>query len=149
MAIRKANEYESDYILKLSGNVIDESSMGYAGNSVQNSYNMFLPVIQNGGYFLVEEENRTLKGWILLNIDWNLMTGKATGYLLHLYVFPDYRGRGIGKNLMQAAINDLWTREIETIQLNVFSGNPAKAIYRKLGFKKISSIMELNRKANE
>ncbi|WP_442596134.1 GNAT family N-acetyltransferase [Neobacillus sp. D3-1R] len=144
MTIRKANEIETDYILKFSGNVINESSMGYAANNYQNSYNMFLPIILNGGYYLVEEENRKIKGWILLTKDRNLLTGKEIGHLLHLYVFPRYRDRGIGKQLMEAAIKELWARKIETVQLNVFTGNPAKAMYEKLGFKKISSVMELN-----
>lgn len=144
MTIRKGNAIETDYILRLSGTVLNESSMGYLPNSIENSYTMFVPVIHNGGYYLIEEENRILKGWILLTIDWNQLTGKAIGHIDQLYVFPFYRKTGIGKNLMKAAIQNFHEQEIQTIQLNVFTGNPAKALYKSLGFKKISTIMELN-----
>lgn len=144
MTIRKANAIETDYILRLSGTVLNESSMGYLPNSIENSYTMFVPVIHNGGYYLIEEENRFLKGWILLTIDWNQLTGKTIGHIDQLYVFPFFRKTGIGKNLMKAAIQNFYEQEIQTIQLNVFTGNPAKALYKSLGFKKISTIMELN-----
>jgi ribosomal protein S18 acetylase RimI-like enzyme len=143
MAIRRANAVETDYILKVSGLVINESTMGYATNNIEYSYAMFLPVIQNGGYYLIEEESRMIKGWILLTNDWNPMTGQQIGHLVQLYVFPNFRKFGIGKRLMKAAIQNLQKEGINTIQLNVFSGNPAKNLYQALGFKKISTIMEL------
>ncbi|WP_066048761.1 GNAT family N-acetyltransferase [Robertmurraya korlensis] len=143
MAIRRANAVETDYILKVSGLVINESTMGYATNNIEYSYAMFLPVIQNGGYYLIEEESRMIKGWILLTNDWNPMTGQQIGHLVQLYVFPSFRKFGIGKRLMKAAIQNLQKEGINTIQLNVFSGNPAKNLYQALGFKKISTIMEL------
>lgn len=144
MTIRRADVIETDYILMLSGNVIKESSMGFLPNNIENSNSMFGPVIQNGGYFLIEEENRILKGWVLITIDNNKMTGKLIGYIHQLYVYPFYRKLGIGKNLMKVAIQNLYEQKAESIQLNVFTGNPAKALYQSLGFKKISTVMELN-----
>jgi ribosomal protein S18 acetylase RimI-like enzyme len=143
MTIRKANAIETDYILMLSGSILNESSMGYLPNNIENSYSMLVPVIQKGGYFLIEEEKRILKGWILLTKDWNQLTDKTIGYIHQLYVHPSYRKIGIGKNLMRAAIRNLSEQSVETIQLNVFTGNPAKALYKSLGFQKVSTVMEL------
>jgi ribosomal protein S18 acetylase RimI-like enzyme len=144
MTIRKANAIETDYILMLSGSVLNESSMGYLPNNIGDSYSMLVPVIQNGGYFLIDEENRILKGWILLTKDRNQLTNKIIGHIHQLYVYPSYRKMGIGKNLMKAAIQNFYEQSVDTIQLNVFTGNPAKALYKSLGFKKISTVMELN-----
>ena len=144
MTIRKAYQSETQYLLQLSGKVMEESSMGYANNDVQQAFSIFMPHIQNGAYYLLDEEKRKLKGWILLGTDWNLITGQVFGNLLHLYVLPKYRKKGVGKKLMLAAIKELQAMGIRTIQLNVFAGNPAKALYEQLGFKDVKTIMELN-----
>lgn len=144
MTIRKANATETDYILMLSGSILSESSMGYLPNHIENSYFILSPIIQNGGYFLIDEEKRILKGWILLTKDRNQLTDKTIGHIQQLYVYPSYRKMGIGKSLMKEAIRNLSEQNVDTIQLNVFTGNPAKALYKTLGFKKISTVMELN-----
>jgi len=144
MTIRKASHLETNYILQLTGNILKESSMGHIDNNVHTAYNMFLPFIQNGAYYLIDEESRRLRGWILLGIDGDFMAGNAIGHLLQLYVFPRYRKAGIGMKLMQEAIKQLQAQGMKTIQLNVYAGNPAQNMYQKLGFKKVSTIMELN-----
>ncbi|OCA82897.1 hypothetical protein A8F95_14320 [Bacillus wudalianchiensis] len=144
MTIRRANQSETHYILQLTGNVLSESSMGHIKNNVHTAYHMFLPYIQNGAYYLIEEENQRLKGWLLLGIDGDFMAGNVIGQLLQIYVFPQYRKMGIGRKLMQEAIRQLQSQGMKKIHLNVFAGNPAKNMYKEFGFKKISTIMELN-----
>ncbi|WP_059172542.1 GNAT family N-acetyltransferase [Bacillus sp. FJAT-27445] len=144
MTIRKASKTETDYILRFAGHVVEESTAGYAPNNMANAYNMFQPIVKDGAYYLVDDYNREIRGWILLGSDWNPLTGNVTGQLLQLYVFQQYRNFGIGKKLMEAAIQELQSRGIGTIQLNVFAGNPAKAMYKKLGFREISTVMELD-----
>lgn len=143
MTIRRATQAEANYIVQLSGQVMKESSMGYAENSVENAYNLFMPIIQNGGYFLIHEENRHLKGWILLATDFNVPINQVIGHLLSIYVFPKYRKSGIGKDLSVAAIKELKAMGIRTVQLNVFEGNPSRILCEKMGFKQVSAVMEL------
>ena len=100
MTIRRATQAETNYILQLSGKVLKESSMGYAENNIQNAFNLFVPIIQNGGYFLIDEKYRKLKGWILLGTDWNYLTNQAIGTLLSIYVFPKYRKTGDRKSVV-------------------------------------------------
>lgn len=118
--------------------------MGYAENSEQNAYNFFMPITQNGGYFLIDVENRRLKGWILLATDLNTVKNQVMGTLLSVYVFPKYRKSGVGRELTVAAINEFKAMGIRTIQLNVFQGNPSRVLCENLGFKPVSTVMELN-----
>ncbi|RJS61437.1 hypothetical protein CJ483_16460 [Bacillus sp. PK3_68] len=143
MTIRKANQLETHYILHLTGNVLQESSMGHIANSPHVAYQMFMPYIQNGAYYLIEEDKHRLKGWLLLGVDRNVMTGHDMGHLLQLYVFPRYRKAGIGRELLKEAIKQLQLHGAKTIQLNVYAGNPAKAMYEQFGFTDVSTIMEL------
>lgn len=143
MAIRKANQNETDQLIRLCGKVMKESTMGYADNNMQTAYNLFMPIIQNGAYFLVDEESGKLRGWILLGKDWNMYSNEAIGLLLSVYVFPAYRKAGVARLLTQAAIQELKAQGIHTIQLNVFDGNPSRIICEQLGFKEISSTLEL------
>jgi ribosomal protein S18 acetylase RimI-like enzyme len=67
--------------------------------------------------------------------------------LLHIhaiYVEPGYRRQGIGRQLMQAAMQ--WGREqgCAQIALSVLAGNPASKFYEALGFE----IFELEMRRN-
>ncbi|CAM3919153.1 GNAT family N-acetyltransferase [Mesobacillus thioparans] len=144
MAIKRATQEEANHLIQLSGKVMKESSMGYAENSVHNAYNLFMPVIQNGGYFLIDIEQRKLRGWILLVTDLNPAKGQVMGNLLSVYVFPKYRKSGVARELTVAAINEFKALGIKTIQLNVFNGNPSRILCESLGFEPVSTVMELN-----
>ncbi|MGV2939897.1 N-acetyltransferase family protein [Mesobacillus sp. LC4] len=144
MAIRRATQAETNQILQLSGKVMKESSMGYAVNSVQNAYQLFMPVLQKGGYFLIDLENGLLRGWILLAADYNTVKGEVMGNLLSAYVFPKFRRSGVAMDLAIAAINEFKGLGIRSIQLNVFQGNPSRILCEKLGFKPVSTVMELD-----
>ncbi|KIY21444.1 MULTISPECIES: GNAT family N-acetyltransferase [Mesobacillus] len=144
MAIRRATQEEANHLIQLSGKVMKESSMGYAENSVQNAYNLFMPVIQNGGYFLIDIEQGRLRGWILLVTNFNTVKGQVMGNLVSVFVFPKYRKSGIARKLAIAAINEFRALGITTIQLNVFNGNPSRILCENLGFEPVSTMMELN-----
>jgi len=54
---------------------------------------------------------------------------------LGMGLLPGYRGRGLGRRLMEAAIARAWEAGLERIELEVFASNsPARALYEKLGF---------------
>lgn len=57
------------------------------------------------------------------------------GYLYHTAVLPDYRGRGIGTELVQAALKGLEEAGIHKAALVVFSRNQAgNAFWERQGF---------------
>jgi L-amino acid N-acyltransferase YncA len=144
MAIRRATQTEAMHIIQLSGKVMKESSMGYAENSAKNAYNLFMPVLQKGGYFLIDVENNRLRGWIMLATDYNTVKNQVMGALVSVYVFQKYRKSGVARDLTVAAINQFKMMGFKTIQLNVFQGNPSRILCENLGFQPVSTVMELN-----
>ena len=70
-------------------------------------------------------------------------TGWAT--IEHLYVRNDWRRRGIGRALLEASEKPLAERGVETVDLQVWAGNPqAEAFYRQMGYRRRSTILEKN-----
>ncbi len=56
-----------------------------------------------------------------------------------IFVKPDFRGKGIGKNLMKEMTDWFKNKSCKSIRLNVYSSNKeAKEFYKNLNFKLIS-----------
>lgn len=82
-----------------------------------------------GGFVLKYLENKQIVSAVVIN-----RTGMS-GYipeniLVYIATHCDYRGKGIGKKVMQLAIE--WADG--NIALHVEADNPAKHLYEKLGF---------------
>lgn len=93
-----------------------------------------------GGYVLTGSQNGEIIGAVVVN-----RTGMK-GYipeniLVYIATHGDMRGRGIGKELMQQAIE----RAEGSIALHVESDNPARHLYEKLGFTNKYLEMRLTR----
>ncbi len=82
-----------------------------------------------GGFVLVAFDENKVVGSVVVN-----RTGMKKyipeNILVYIATDPEYRGKGIGKNLMETAIE---TAE-GSIALHVEPNNPAKGLYEKLGF---------------
>lgn len=82
-----------------------------------------------GGFTLLAYDNSDIIGAVVIN-----KTGMK-GYipdniLVYIATHEDHRGKGVGKNLMQEAMNIAKG----DIALHVEHNNPAKHLYEKLGF---------------
>ncbi len=93
-----------------------------------------------GGFILVSEEGGTITGAVVVN-----KTGMA-GYipeniLVYIAVHKDYRGKGLGKDLMLKTFD----KAEGSIKLHVEPENPARFLYEKLGFTSKYLEMRLNR----
>lgn len=93
-----------------------------------------------GGYVLTGSQNGEIIGAVVVN-----RTGMK-GYipeniLVYIATHGDLRGRGIGKELMQQAIE----RAEGSIALHVEPDNPARHLYEKLGFTNKYLEMRLTR----
>jgi ribosomal protein S18 acetylase RimI-like enzyme len=143
LIIRKSNPTETNMLLEMTLKVMSESSMGFVQNNAQIGLNVFVPFLNNGAYYLVAIDKTMIVGWVLIGPDFNPLNSLNTGSILSLYVFPLYRKKGVGKQLMIHALDELKKQGFQKIQLNVYTNNPAKHLYKQLGFSDVSSVMEI------
>lgn len=93
-----------------------------------------------GGFVVIAHENQTVRGAVVIN-----ETG-MDGYipeniLVYIAVHQGERGKGLGKKLMQKAMDTAQG----AIALHVEPDNPARKLYEKLGFTHKYLEMRLNR----
>lgn len=72
------------------------------------------------------------------------------GYIYHAAVNSDYRGKGIGKKLVNAVIESLKKEEINKVALIVFASNDlGNKFWQSLGFEKRDDLIYRNLSVNE
>ncbi len=65
-------------------------------------------------------------------------------YIINVAVYPEYRGKGIGRRLMLESENYAVKRKIKRMVLDVEKDNvPAISLYKNLGTKWIKSLLLL------
>lgn len=117
------DEYDKVYALWLSCagmglNNLDDSREGIAKYLERNPETCF-----------VAEESGNIAGVIIAGND-----GRR-GYIYHTAVNPDYRRRGIGSELVDAALDALKKLGINKVALVVFAKNEnGNAFWEKIGF---------------
>ena len=74
-------------------------------------------------------------------------TGEGEFYIDSLGVLPEYRGQGLGKELLQEMTEQAFEQGHSLVGLLVDYNNPkAEALYEKLGFKKMETVDFLGHK---
>lgn len=74
-------------------------------------------------------------GFAQLSFSPSLHTGKLDAYLAELYVVPELRGRGLGRALLEAAMEHARERGAAHIDLNTSVDDvAARALYESAGF---------------
>ncbi|MCH1627383.1 GNAT family N-acetyltransferase [Ferdinandcohnia quinoae] len=146
MHFRKATSGETHQILKLSSEVAYEASIGYVSRKSEYPSQMTMSFLSRGGYYLVAVEDDIIKGWILLGESLNTFENEMIGFISELYVIPKHRKQQLGYELMRNALSVFKQNNIHKVQLNVFEGNLAKNLYKKMGFQEISTLMEISLK---
>ncbi|OYD26294.1 GNAT family N-acetyltransferase [Oceanimonas baumannii] len=86
------------------------------------------------GSMLMAEDDTGLRGYVLAG------RGEVAdeSWILSLAVAPAARGQGLGRKLLQAAVNELERQGCRHIKLTVLPDNPALHLYRSLGFTEVS-----------
>jgi len=80
--------------------------------------------------------------WTGITCKREAVPGEKRGRIFMLGVDPDYRGRGIGKQVLLAGLSHLKSKDLQVVELSVDSENKAaRALYRSIGFEiKISTF---------
>lgn len=99
-------------------------------------YTEFRPERGDFGFVVRDRSEWVAVVWLLF------LDHRAPGYgflrdglpELSITTRKEYRGRGHGRALLEAAIAEARSRRLDAIVLSVESGNPARGLYARLGF---------------
>ncbi len=120
--------------------------------NVRTWMNFVNNLIESGeGEVLVAIEDNEFVGYILYEFIRRkpLKTRYGCGLIHDLYVRPSWRRRGIGRRLLEEALERMKTKGTKCIELYVLSTyTPAIKLYEKLGFKEDLRRMTLFLKEN-
>jgi putative acetyltransferase len=111
-------------VLKEYGLVPDPGSTDKDLDSIESYYS------ENGGYFgVVEELNYIVATIGLYRVD------ETTCELRKMYVLPNFRGKGLGKNLMEFALKKAKEMGFKRVVLETASPlKEAIGLYKRFGF---------------
>ncbi|MFO8019943.1 MAG: GNAT family N-acetyltransferase [Promethearchaeia archaeon] len=110
---------------------------------------LFDPLQRHGILVAREQESQEAVGMIIaeLRID---PYGASEGYIKQVFLKKPYRGKGLGKKLIQNAIDHLKKINVEKIKVNVKEeAQKAMNLYGKMDFKKVYEVLELKLTENE
>ncbi|MBN8740946.1 MAG: GNAT family N-acetyltransferase [Lysobacterales bacterium 69-70] len=97
------------------------------------------PRLRDGSYFgfMLEDQGRPIAGIGLMLIDWPPHplhpTQDCRGYVLNVYVEPDYRRRGLARELMQLADAEFARRGVSYCVLH--ATEQGRPLYQELGWR--------------
>lgn len=113
---------------------------GMGINEADSEENIRMFLLKNVGLsFCYKEDNRII-GTILCGQD-----GRR-GYIYHTAVAPEFRGRGIGRMLVEESLRQLRNLGIGKCHLFVFADNePGKAFWNSIGWEKRDDIFTYSR----
>jgi ribosomal protein S18 acetylase RimI-like enzyme len=126
-------------------NQLWKSTQGMGMRSLDDSYEGIEKFLKRNPAtnFIAQVENNIV-GVILCGHD-----GRR-GYIYHTAVNIEYRGRGIGRTLVNAVINALKKEDINKVALVVFSSNDlGNKFWQSLGFIRRNDLIYRNLSINE
>lgn len=140
--IKTATNEETAFIMEHSTKSLNEGTGNRFDIPDEKAQKLLRKLLDKSGYFLIYKEDDQIIGWILLGKNMDYFTDEEHGFIYELYVFEEYRGKGIGKQLMIAGIEEFKNSGLKSVRLNVFASNPARKIYEQLGFEDLQTVME-------
>lgn len=84
----------------------------------------------------IAEDNDEFVGWLRYNLFWD-----NTPFMNMLYVMDEYRGCGVGRQLVEYWANEMKSLDYETVMTSTASDEYAQHFYMKLGYKVIGGFM--------
>ncbi|WP_242225242.1 GNAT family N-acetyltransferase [Bacillus cereus group sp. BfR-BA-01380] len=141
--IQRATESDVEKILAHAAESLYEGTMKTRKFSQEKVLEITTPLLEKGAYYLVSKQDNILKGWVLIGSNKDYFSGEELGFIYELYIFPPYRGEGLSRKLMRAAVDELEKLGYSEIRLNVFAGNFAKELYKEMGFVERQIVMSL------
>jgi diamine N-acetyltransferase len=93
-------------------------------------------MLDDGHQFLIAEMEEEAVGFASFSA-----AEKPGDFKLHkIYVLNHYQGKGLGRTLLEAGMDEVLQKDGKTLMLNVYRQNKARAFYEKLGFRVIDEV---------
>ncbi|TXT62358.1 MAG: putative N-acetyltransferase [Promethearchaeota archaeon] len=105
---------------------------------------LFDPLQRHGILIATDERTGDVVGMIIaeLRID---PFGKSEGYIKQFFLKNDYRGHGIGHQLLQQALGHLKKIQVEKVKVNIREeAKRAAKLYERMNFEKKYEVLELD-----
>jgi ribosomal protein S18 acetylase RimI-like enzyme len=91
---------------------------------------------------IAEDEEGVRIGLLWFGVNRNLITGEEEAWVYNVSVLPEYRGRGLGRRLMEHAEELARAGGFHVLGLMVSAHNdPARGLYEKLAFRASNLVM--------
>ncbi|RPJ95235.1 GNAT family N-acetyltransferase [Rummeliibacillus sp. TYF005] len=145
MNFRLATLDDLEWIIDLRKQLLIEEGQIVSSNIDEELNTFFENQLTSHQYvqWLVEEDNKVIATGAIQFISFPPSYFNPTGirgYILNMYTHPDYRGKGIAKQLVNETLKEAQSREVQHIFL--ISSEMGKPLYKKIGFKENDIYME-------
>lgn len=146
LEIREAAGAEVEAVRVLSLQSVVEGVAGQVpAQDVESSRMLeaFDGVLARGGSLLVAAEGDRIIGYALFGSGGpDFFTGRRVGFIYDVFVRPSGRRRGVGRRLLEACLDRLRQAGFDEVRLNVFAENRARQLYRDIGFRDYTVVMQ-------
>ncbi|RIJ63755.1 GNAT family N-acetyltransferase [Rummeliibacillus sp. POC4] len=145
MNFRLATLDDLEWIIDLRKQLLIEEGQIVSSNIDEELNTFFENQLTSHQYvqWLVEEDNKVIATGAIQFISFPPSYFNPTGirdYILNMYTHPDYRGKGIAKQLVNQLLKEAQRRKVQHIFL--ISSEMGKPLYKKIGFKENDIYME-------
>jgi len=101
--------------------------------------------------WIVSEGDRPVASAGLLILDWPPHpfdpAGEKRGYLLNIFVEPEFRNRGVARDLVERCLADCRRRKIRVATLH--ASEAGRTVYERLGFHATNEMMHVETAQND
>ncbi len=144
--IQLATPEDTDSIKKLTQQLVEGLGQKFEAKRFDwgISRRLYDPLQRHGIMIAKDEENDKIIGMIIAEIRIDPF-GTSEGYIKQVFLSENYRGKGVGKKLLTAALEHLKKIKVEKVKVNLKeqAGDAAK-VYEKMNFKKVYEVLELD-----
>lgn len=145
MNFRLATLDDLEWIIDLRKRLLVEEGQIVSSNIDEKLKTFFENQLTSHQYvqWLVEEDDNVIATGAIQLISFPpsyLNQTGIRGYILNMYTYPEYRGKGIAKQLVNQLLKEAQRRKVQHIFL--ISSEMGKPLYKKIGFKENDIYME-------
>jgi GNAT superfamily N-acetyltransferase len=134
--IDRATSADMDPIARLLVEQFDEHDIQTSGEVLEQA---IAAILQNEGLglFLVARDGGDVIGLAVLSFAWTLEHGGKSAWLDELYVIPEHRGRGVGRELLDRVMGEARVLGCKAIDLEVEEAHRrVEHLYQREGYRR-------------